>query len=140
VWIRLALLVALVLLARPLPIASQQTNTPERAIGRMIDSGVFEGHDEKLILGIGDTAAVVVTKILAGRDLSAQQIDNTLAVLNMAFGGVESGPDAEPRTALFVLRELELSTNDAQLRGRIAQTRKYVEEEFSKSTKPVPQP
>jgi hypothetical protein len=46
------------------------------------------------------------------------------------------GPDAEPKTALFVLRQQELSTNDAQLRGRIAQTKKYIEDEFSKSTKP----
>jgi hypothetical protein len=100
----------------------------------MIDSGFFDGHDQKLIAGTGDAAAVVVTKILGGRELSPRQIDYTLAVLNMAFAGVASGPDAEPKTALFVLHELELSTNDAQLRGRIEQTRKYVEEEFSKST------
>jgi hypothetical protein len=105
----------------------------------MIDSGIFDGHDEKLIGSTGDAAAVIVTKILAGREPTPRQIDNTLAVLNMAFRGVANGPDAEPRTALFVLRELDLSTNDAQLRGRIAQTKKYVQEEFSKSTQPLPQ-
>jgi hypothetical protein len=136
VWIRIVLLAGLVWLARPVPIASQQINNPERAISNMVDAGIFDGHDEKLIGSTGDAAAVIVTKILAGRDLSARQIDNTLAVLNMAFRGVASGPDAEPRTALFVLRELDLSTNDAQLRGRIAQTRKYVQDEFAKSTKP----
>ena len=134
--IRIVLLAALVCLARPTPIASQQTATLEEIIRRNIDQGWFDGHDAKVIGGIGDAAAVVVTKVLAGRDLTAQQIDNTLAVLNEAFGGVESGPDAEPRTALFVLRALELSTNDAQLRGRIAQTKKYVQEEFSKSKQP----
>jgi hypothetical protein len=82
---------------------------------------------------------VTITKVVSGRSLSLDQIDRVLIVLNMAFGGVTSGPDAEPKTARFVLRELDLSTNDAQLQGRIAQTRKYVEEEFSKSTKPFPQ-
>ncbi len=135
--IRIVLLAALVCLARPTPIASQQTATLEDIIRRNIDRGWFEGHDTKVIAGTGDAAAVVITKILAGRDLTAQQIDNTLAVLNDAFGGVESGPDAEPRTALFVLRALDLSTNDPQLRGRIAQTRKYIQDEFSKSTQPT---
>lgn len=135
---RIVLLSGLVCLPRPLPITSQQINNPEKAIVNMIDSGIFDGHDEKLIGSTGDAAAVIVTKILAGRDPTPRQIDNTLAVLNMAFGGVGNGPDAEPRTALFVLRELELSTNDPHLRGRIAQTRKYVQEEFSKSTKPLP--
>jgi hypothetical protein len=133
VWIRIVLLAALVCLGRPVPIASQQINNPEIAIHNMIDSGIFDGHDEKLIAGTGDSAAVIITKILAGRDLTARQIDNTLAVLNMAFGSESNGPDAEPRTALFILRELDLSTNDAQLRARIAQTRKYIQEEFSKS-------
>jgi hypothetical protein len=136
VWIRIVLLATVVCLVRPVPMASQQTTTLEEVISRNIDRGLFDGHDTKLIGGIGDAAAVVVTKILAGRDLTAQQIDNTLAVLNDAFAGVTPGPDAEPRTALFVLRELELSTNNAQLRGRIAQTRKYVRDEFSKSTEP----
>lgn len=137
-WTRTFLLAALVCLTLLMPALSQQTSTPESAISRMIDSGFFDGHDQKLIAGTGDAAAVLVTKILGGRELTPRQIDYTLAVLNMAFAGVASGPDAEPKTALFVLRGLELSTNDAQLRGRIAQTRKYVEEEFSKSTKPLP--
>jgi len=136
-WIRLALLAALVCLAHPTPLASQQTATLEHIIRRNIDQGMFDGHDTKVIAGIGDPAAVVITKILAGRDLTTQQIDDTLVVLNQAFGSIKYGPDAEPRTALFVLRALDLSTNDAQLRGRIAQTRKYIQEEFSKSTQPT---
>jgi len=135
--IRLALLAALVCLAHPTPLAPQQTATLEHIIRRNIDQGIFDGHDTKVIGGIGDPAAVVITKVLAGRDLTTQQIDNTLAVLNEAFGSIEYGPDAEPRTALFVLRALDLSTNDPQLRGRIAQTRKYIQDEFSKSTQPT---
>ena len=136
-WIRLAFLVAVICLAHPTPLAPQQTATLEHIIRRNIDQGILEGHDSKVIGGIGDPAAVVITKVLAGRDLTTQQIDDTLVVLNEAFGSIQYGPDAEPRTALFVLRALDLSTNDAQLRGRIAQTRKYIQDEFSKSTQPT---
>ena len=118
---------------------SQESNLPDMAISRMIDSGVFDSQDEKIIAGKGDAAAVMVTKVLRGRTLDPGQIDRTLLVLNTAFGGVVPGPDAEPKTALFVFRELELSTNDAQLRARIGQSRKYAEEEFSKSTKTAAQ-
>src|ERR1700704_208883 len=135
--IRLALLATLVCLAHPTRMASQQTATLEHIIRKNIDQGMLEGHDTKVIAGIGDPAAVVITKVLAGRDLTTQQIDITLVVLNEAFGSIEYGPDAEPRTALFVLRALDLSTNDPQLRGRIAQTRKYIQDEFSKSTQPT---
>ena len=100
---------------------------------------MLDGHDNKVIGGTGDVAAISITKVVGGRILSPDQIDRVLIILTIAFGGVTSGPDAEPSTALFVLRELELSTNDAQLQVKIAKTRKYVEEEFSKSTKPLPQ-
>jgi hypothetical protein len=112
---------------------AQTVNTPEDVIRRIVDQGFLDGHDNKLIGGTGDAAAVILTKILRGRVATPDQLDRILIVLNMAFGGETSGPDAEPKTALFVLRELELSTSAAQLRGRIGQTRKYVEEEFSKS-------
>jgi hypothetical protein len=59
-----------------------------------------------------------------------------LLALNTPFVDEEPGPDAEPKTALFVLRQLELSTSDAQLRGRIAQTKKYIEDEFSNRRNP----
>lgn len=122
-----------------MPSRSQKTSTPQEIITRIIESGMLDGHDNKVIGGTGDAVAVTITKVVGGRSLSPDQIDRILIVLNIAFGGVTSGPDAEPKTALFVLRELDQSTNDAQLQGRIAQTRKYVEEEFSKSTKPLPQ-
>lgn len=118
---------------------AQKNITPDEAISRIIDSGLLEGHDSKVIGGAGDGAAVTVTKIVMGRNLSPDQINRVLIVLKMAFGSVRPGPQAEPRTALFVLRALELSTNDVLLRGRIAQTREFVEEEFSKSKTPPTQ-
>lgn len=121
------------------PVQGQKNATPEEAINRIIDSGLLEGHDSKVIGGTGDSAAVTVTKIVKGRNLNPDQIDRVLIILKVAFGSVTPGPQAEPRTALFVLRALERSTNDVPLRGRIAQTRKYVEEEFSKSKTPPTQ-
>ena len=87
--IRLALLAALVCLAHPKPLAPHQTATLEHIIRKNIDQGMLEGHDTKVIGGIGDPAAVVITKVLTGRDLTTQQIDNTLVVLNEAFGSIE---------------------------------------------------
>jgi len=136
VWISKALLVALLFLATPMASQSQKAQTPEEMISKIVDAGFLDGHYTKVIGGTGDAAAVSVTKIVRERGLSPDEIDRVLIVLNMAFGGETNGPDAEPKTALFVLRELDLSTNDAQLRGRIAQTRKYVQDEFEKSTKP----
>ena len=106
----------------------------------MLYQGITEGHDVGIVGGIGDSAAVIVTKVVGGKSLSPSQIDLVLAVLYMAFGDVKPGPDAEPRTALFVLHQLDLSTNDAQLRARVAQTRKYIVDEFSKSQKSITQP
>jgi hypothetical protein len=111
----------------------QQTATPEEAIGRIINSGLLEGHDQKAIGGIGDAAAVLVTKVIGGSELSPRQIENILVVLNLAFGGVGTDVDREPRTALFVLRHLELSTSDSQLKSKIARTRNYIQEEVDKS-------
>jgi hypothetical protein len=139
VWTRRLLLATFFFLAVSVPTRPQKTSTPEETISRIIDLGVLEGHDNKVIGGTGDAAAVTITKVVSGRSLSPNQIDRVLIALNMAFGGVTSGPDAEPKTALFVLLALDLSTNDAQLHGRIAKTRKYVEEEFSKSLKLLPQ-
>jgi hypothetical protein len=117
----------------------QETPTAEQIIRRMVYQGMTEGHDDGVLGGTGDAAAVVITKVVGGNTLSASQIDIVLAVLNMAFVDETPGPNAEPRTALFVLRQLDLSTNDAQVRGRIAETKKYIGDEFSKSQKPLPQ-
>ena len=113
--------------------SSQQPLTAELAIETIIARGMIDGHFDKVINGMGDPAAVIVTRVIAGRNLKPSDIDLVLLVLNMAFGEVTPGPDAEPKTALFVLRYLDLSTNDPQLRVRIEQTRMYVQVEYSKS-------
>lgn len=114
-------------------IDSQVTSTSEEAIARIIDSGLLEGHDQKVIGGIGDAAAVIVTKVVRGRELQSSQVLNVLIVLNMAFGDAVNGPDCEPKTTLFVLHELDLSTSDSQLKTKIAQTKQFIDHEYAKS-------
>jgi hypothetical protein len=104
---------------------------PEQVIARIIDSGLFEGHDQKVIGWLGDAAAVIVTKHLSQRHLSQTDIDGTLIVLTGAFADpsfVRNEADREPRTTLLVLRYLELSTHDSKLKARIADTKKYIED------------
>ena len=132
------LLAVLTLLVQSVPVQSQQLSTSEEAVSRIIDSGLFDGHDNKVIGGIGDAAAVTITKVVGGKSLSADQIERILIVLNMAFGDVKPGPDAEPKTTLFVLRELELYSSGAQLKDKIEKTRIYVEEEYSRSKPLLP--
>ena len=104
---------------------------PEQVIARIIDSGMFEGHDQKVIGWLGDAAAVLVTKHLSQRHLSQTDIEMTLIVLIGAFADpsfVTNEADRQPRTTLLVLRYLELSTGDSKLKTRIADAKKYVED------------
>jgi hypothetical protein len=110
-----------------------QVSTPEEVIRRIIDSGLFEGHDQKLLGGTGDAAAVAVTKAVADSELTPGQIDSILLILNSAFADVGAGQNREPRTALFVLRDLKSLTGDADLRKRIEATRHYILDQVAKS-------
>jgi hypothetical protein len=116
------------------PLTPGQTLSPEQVIRRIIDTGASEGHDQKIIGGMGDAAAVIVTKILAGRSVGATDIDNVLGVLSSSFAdpGMVAASDREPRTALFVLRCLDSSTTDTQLKQRIAETKNRILDRFTK--------
>jgi len=111
-----------------------QNLSPEQVIQRIVDRGISEGQDHKIIGGMGDAAAVLITKILAGRSLGTANIDNVLVVLDSTFAdpGMIAASDREPRTALFVLRCLDSSTTDTQLKQRIADTRNRIIERFTK--------
>jgi|SRR5712664_1869462 len=119
----------------------QTGNNPEAVIERMIDSGSFEGHDQKVIGPMGDAAAVALTKVLAGRTLRADQIDSSLLILNIAFADpsmVEIASDRKPRAALFVLQAFDHLVQEAALKQRIAETRKYIQEQFLKASQAHP--
>ncbi len=114
----------------------QTVNSPEHVIRRIVDSGVSEGFDQKVIGGMGDAGAVLVTKIIAGRVLTSRTIDNALVVIEESFADptfVEVADDRQPRRALLLLRYLDLSTNDAELKKRIADTTKYVQDRYAAS-------
>jgi hypothetical protein len=116
------------------PVQSQAGNDPEHVIRRIIDTGFLEGHDQKVIGHLGDAGAVLVTKILAGRDLTSGIIDNALIVIGGSFADpsfVDAAGDRQPRTALLLLRYLDLSTSDAALKKRIEDTAKYVQDRYA---------
>ncbi len=121
---------------------SQTGNDSKHAIKRMFDTGLLDGHDQKLIGRLGDAGAVLVTKTLAGRDLTSDTIDTALVVIAGSFADpsfVEATADRQPRTALLVLRYLDLSTQEAVLKKRIADTGKYVQDRYAASLQPKKQ-
>jgi hypothetical protein len=127
-------LALLTLLSIALPTTAQNA-TASQIIQRMVEDGAFEGHDQKIIGGMGDASAVIITKILAGRSVGSAHIDNVLVVLDHSFADVrlvELPSDREPRTVLFVLNYLDSSTTEPQLKQRIAETRSRITNNFAK--------
>jgi len=121
--------------------AGQPGNSPEAVIKRMIDQGSLEGHDQKVLGTTGDAAGVLLTKVLAGKTLTTDQIDTSLLILNMAFADprmVENASDRQPRTALFVLQAFDRLSEETDLRKRIAQTRAYIQSRHTGVTKSTP--
>jgi hypothetical protein len=115
---------------------AQAGNNPENVIKRMITTGFFEGHDEKVINSMGDSAAVVLTKILAGGEPNSTNIEMSLLVLQSSFAdprSIENPNDKQPRTALFVLKSMERYTQDVALKKRIADTTQYVKDKYASS-------
>ncbi len=115
----------------------QHVATPEELIKTAITSGGWDGHMQKQFGKMGDAAAVVVTKVVAERNLSATEIDSVLAILATSFADpalVEGAADREPRAALFVLRFLDLQAPDSGTKRKIADTRTYIREQFAKYT------
>ena len=95
---------------------------------------MIEGWDQKILVHMGDAGAVLATKVLADRTLTAKTIGNALAVIEDSFGElklVEVTADKEPRAALLLLRYLELSAPDAESRKAIVDTRKYVKDRYA---------
>jgi hypothetical protein len=117
---------------------SQSGNNPEQVVRRVINTGMIEGWDQKLLVHLGDAGAVLATKVLADRSLTPKTIGGALIVLENSFAEpklVEVTADREPRTSLLLLRYLEFSTSDAESRKNIADTRKYVQDRYAKFLK-----
>lgn len=117
----------------------QSGNDPRHVIERMLEKGLIEGHDSKVIGPMGDAASVTLTKVLAARNLRSEDIDTGLWILAQAFADphmIPNAADREPRTAHLLLRYFEFSTTDPQLKQRIGETGKYIDEKCAAHDEP----
>jgi hypothetical protein len=119
----------------PFAAYSQSGTNPEQVIRRIIETGALEGHDSKVVGPMGDAAAVIITKVLADKKLGSGDIDSVLSILGQAFAdpSMVQASDREPRTAFLLLRYFDVSTGDTELKGRIATTRKYIDDHYAKA-------
>jgi len=89
----------------------QQDNEPERFVADFLNSqdGGLDGHTIKQVAGIGDRAAVAITKTIGARGFRPTDPGRVLDILEIAFlrGTVANEADRTPATALFVLSALE---------------------------------
>ena len=112
-------------------IAYGQTSSvaTEDVIRRVITSGGYDGITDKLLSRMGDVVAVQITRIVADKDLTDPEIDGALAAIHLAFSDpklVPESSDRTPRSALFVLRYLNLSAHDPAVRARVEETKAFV--------------
>ena len=116
--------------------SGQGESNPEQVVKQVINTGMIQGWDQKLLVHLGDAGAVLVTKVLADRNLTPKTIGGALMVVENSFAEpkfVEVTADREPKTSLLLLRYLELSAGDAESRKNIADTRKYVQDRYAAS-------
>jgi hypothetical protein len=104
-------------------------------IGNALKFSAIEGNMEKQISQMGDAASVSVTRVLENKDVSPNDIEIILVIFRSAFAdpsAVRIVPDREPRTALFVLHNLDRDTHEPNLKKRINDAEMYVREQFAK--------
>jgi hypothetical protein len=104
----------------------------------MIELRSVEGQMQKRIGNMGDAAAVVVTRILAGDETRPADIDMVLTVLDLSFAdpsAVVTVSDRQPRTTLLVMQYLDFCAKDPALKARIAESRRYIQEQYAKYLK-----
>jgi len=112
----------------------QAGNDPEQVVKEVINTGMIQGWDQKLLVRLGDAGAVLATKVLADRNLTSKTTSGALIVIENSFAEtklVDVAADREPRASLLLLRYLELSMNDAESRKNIADTRKYIHDRYA---------
>jgi hypothetical protein len=131
VKVSLILLVSIGLfLLKTTPAYCQSGNDPNLVIERIIKAGFIDGHDAKVIGGMGDAAAVILAKILADRDLRQQDLGGGLWILADAFAGdrcFSLDSDRKPWVAFFLLRYFDLSTTDPEVKNQIVEVRRVIE-------------
>jgi len=91
---------------------------------------LYDMLDQNRFSILADASAVALTKVLSNKKLTANDIDNILAIIYMSFAvpkAIETLPDRCPRTTLLLLRYLDVVTTDAVVKRRIANTKRAVE-------------
>lgn len=112
----------------------QTGSDPEQVAKQVINTGMIQGWDEKVLVHLGDAGAVLATKVLSNKNLTSETVSGTLIVIQNSFADpslVEVAADREPRTSLLLLRYLELSVSDTKSRDNIADTRKYIQSRYA---------
>jgi hypothetical protein len=128
------LTLAIFLIVVSATVHGQAGNDPEHVIREIVDTGFIDGHSQKVIGPLGDSGAVFLTRVLGGRDLTPKAIDDALEVITESFADprlIQAASDKEPRTAMLVLKYLDLSTDNVGLKRHVANTRKYVQDRYA---------
>lgn len=113
-----AYLIVAVLLALTYSAKGQQGEDLEQAVRTSIFTGVSEGQRVKEIQRAGDAAAVMITKVVADRQLTDAEREIALDLLQQAFSRlswVTAPADREPRAALFVADAISCSSGNSGL-------------------------
>ena len=122
-----------------MPDPPRPENQLEQRIVYFVFCGMLDGRGGMLMTAAGDSTAVALTRILADRELSHDQIGFAIEVLRTGFARpdrIVEQSDRKPRTTLFVLRYLDLCTTDPALKAKIAEARKEVMEQAATLAKP----
>ncbi|MGC2660686.1 MAG: hypothetical protein WA324_22245 [Bryobacteraceae bacterium] len=110
-------------------LAQHREPTLQQIIEKFVFGGYIEGYGDKAMRRGGDSTSVALTKVLSSHVLNRDKIEDALYVLDMAFSNpslIDNPPDRDPRTALFVLRYLDLSSQDPAVKAKIEETRRHV--------------
>ena len=91
---------------------------------------IYSGVTRKQLMPMGDSAAVAITRVLAGERPQADTVDRVLLIIEFSFDSPEAivnQADQKPKTALFVLTSLDRQTLSTGQRKRLSQLRAKLE-------------
>jgi len=106
----------------------------EGTIRRVMATGQTWSLDVKELRKGGEAGAVILTRLLADRTLTDDEIGNALVALDNCFFDprwIEKPADREPRTALLLLRYFDFQAHSPGLKETIAETRKAILDRYA---------
>jgi hypothetical protein len=101
----------------------------------------YNGVFVKWLPRFGDAAAVALTKLLADKPITGEDIPAILTVVRDSYNApvsIEDAADREPRTTLFILRSLSHMTGDPNTVQKIEDTTAFVKAQYSAYIKAHP--